>query len=92
METAAVAAACEAAGVPWNVARGISDHHRTLPVPPDVLSLTNADGSPKAGASAKYLARHPTMVPHLAKLAKGAQLAMTVSTEAALDALRRMRA
>lgn len=92
METAAVAAASEAAGVPWGVARGISDHHESLPVDPAVLAMTGPEGEPKAGAVAKYLAKHPGQVPHLAKLAKGANAAMAASSDAAVDALRRLRA
>lgn len=87
METAAVGRACVARGVPWSAFRGISDHAESLPVDPAVLSMTGPEGEPKAGAVARYLVTHPHRVPHLARLAKGANAAVEASTAALRAAL-----
>lgn len=87
METASVGRVCEERGVPWSVFRGISDHAVDLPVDPAVLAMTNADGTPKPAAVVKYLATHPHKIPSLAKVAKGADAAIRVSTDALLAVL-----
>lgn len=87
METAAVGRVCRDRGVPWSVFRGISDHAEHLPVDPAVLAMTGPEGEPKPAAVAKYLATHPHKVGGLARLAKGANAAIAVSTAALLDAL-----
>jgi adenosylhomocysteine nucleosidase len=88
METAAVGRVCRDGGVPWSVFRGISDHAEHLPVDPAVLAMTGPEGEPKPAAVAKYLATHPHKVAGLARLAKGANAAIEVSTAALLAALR----
>ena len=87
METAAVGRVCVGRGVPWSVFRGISDHAEHLPVDPAVLAMTGPEGEPKPAAVARYLATHPHKVAGLARLAKGANAAIEVSTAALLAAL-----
>jgi nucleoside phosphorylase len=87
METAAVGMVCEERGVPWSVLRGISDHVEGLPVDPAVLDLMGPEGEPRLANVAKYVARNPMRMRHLAKLQAGAKAATTASVRAALAAL-----
>lgn len=89
METAAVAAVCEGAGVPWSVLRGISDHADAELIDPAILGLMGPTGEPRPGAVARYVARHPGRVRHLARLARGLSAATSASAEAARTALAR---
>jgi nucleoside phosphorylase len=70
METAAIAAACEARGCPWSAVRAISDLVGVTPG--DVITLANPDGSPNVGASLRYLLRKPWRVPALVRLGRDA--------------------
>lgn len=87
METAAVAAVCDGAAVPWSVLRGISDHADAELIAPDILGLMDADGRPRPGAVAAYVARRPSRIAHLRRLAQGLRAATTASAEAAVRAL-----
>ena len=75
METGAIAAACDAAGVPWTAFRAISD--RAGETPTAVLGLANPDGSANVKNVAKFLVTKPHKIGLLGKLAKGAQAAAT---------------
>ena len=86
METAAVAAVCEARGVPWFAVRSISDLVGVTPG--DVIGLANADGSPNIGASIKYLVTKPQRIPKLIRLARDSVGAARAAAEAAAAALR----
>jgi nucleoside phosphorylase len=88
MESASVAAVCARRGVPCSVFRSISDRATDDVLDPEVFSLANEDGSPRAGAGAKYLLRHPGKIPALMGMARGATLAAKTAAEAALAALR----
>lgn len=90
METAAVAAVCEHAGVAWSVLRGISDHADAELIDPAILGLMGPEGQPRPGAVMRYLARHPRRVTHLSRLATGLGAATTVSADAAVVALRHL--
>jgi adenosylhomocysteine nucleosidase len=89
METAAVAAVCEAAGVPWSVLRGISDHADAELIDPAILRLMDPTGSPRPAAVARYVLAHPGRIPHLVRLGKGLGAAAKASAEAAVAAIAR---
>ena len=83
METVAVAAACEARGVPWSAVRAISDRADDDTVDSATLTMVNPDGSPKVGAALGYVLCHPGKVPGLVKLARDATAAATTAARAA---------
>jgi adenosylhomocysteine nucleosidase len=85
METAAVAAVCEARGVPWSVVRAISDIAGDG-ADDEIFAMTKPDGSPDAAKVAKYLMKHPGKVRDLGRLAKGANIAIQRSVKTALTA------
>jgi len=87
METAAVAAASEAAGLPWTAFRGISDHFADELMDGQTLGLMHEDGSPDLGAVLRYLVRRPANISRLMKLSKGTTAATTVATRALQHAL-----
>jgi adenosylhomocysteine nucleosidase len=87
METAAIAAVCEARGIPWSVVRAISDRATDGSVDPEVFKLSNQDGTPNGKAIAKYFLRHPGRMRRMAKLAKGSQTAIENAADAAIRAV-----
>jgi adenosylhomocysteine nucleosidase len=87
METAACAAVCERRGVPWSVARGLSDHNVDAPVDSEVLGLATPDGGANYGALARYLLPRPWKLLHLARLARDTTAAANVSVRALQQAL-----
>ena len=88
METAAVAEVCEARDVPWSVFRAISDRATDGSIDQELFALSDQNGSPRPGAVARYVLRHPNRIPQLARMGKGAKLATEVAATAALRALR----
>jgi adenosylhomocysteine nucleosidase len=82
METAAVAAVCDRAGVPWSVYRSISDHAGGGLISDELFAMTRPDGSADPDALERYLAADPSRGEVLARLARD----MTVATEAAAEA------
>jgi adenosylhomocysteine nucleosidase len=87
METAAVAAVCEARGCAWSVIRAISDMATDHP-DDAVLALAKPDGSPNGPAIAKFLLTKPWRIPQLAKLQQGAKLAALNAANAAAAVCR----
>ena len=87
METAAIAQACEAAGVPWSVVRAISDRATDGSVDDDVFHLARQDGRPDPGVVARYLVRHPGRIPGLVRMGRDAALAARRAAEAATEAV-----
>jgi adenosylhomocysteine nucleosidase len=87
METAAVGAVCEAQGIPWSVFRVISDRASDGTLDEETFQLANQDGTPDAGAAARYFLRHPGQIPRLVRLARGARLAAQNAADAAIGAL-----
>ncbi len=82
METAAVAAVCEAAGRPWTVFRAISDHAAGGLVDGAVLAMTRSDGTSDPAAIARYLERDPSRRERLSRLARDAAVATEVAASA----------
>lgn len=88
METAAIAACCEARAIPWSVHRAVSDRATDGSVDDEVLHLSNQDGTPNPRAVARYVLRHPHRLPGMVRMAKGAKLATVHAAEAAIEAAR----
>jgi hypothetical protein len=86
METAGIAAVCEARGIPWSVFRAISDRATDGSVDEEVFRLSNMDGTPNNEAIERFFAEHPERLEAMAKLAEGAQLATEVAADAAIAA------
>ncbi len=86
METAAIAALCEARGIPWSVFRVISDRATDGSVDQEVFELSNMDGSPNTEAIERYFAEHPERVESMARLAEGALLGAEAAADAAIAA------
>jgi adenosylhomocysteine nucleosidase len=88
METAAVAAVCEAGGVPWSVVRAISDVAGDQAVVKAMeQGLARPDGSPDVAAAARFLARAPWRVGSLTRLARQAQVAARAAAGEAVRAV-----
>jgi adenosylhomocysteine nucleosidase len=87
METAAIAQACEARGVPWTAVRAISDRATDGSVDEDVFHLARADGRPDPAAVARYFARHPGRIPGLLRMGRDASLAARRAAQAAIQAV-----
>ena len=88
METAAIAQACEAVGVPWTVFRAISDRATEGGTDDEVFHLAKMDGTPDPKAIARYVLRHPGKIPGMAKMGKDATLATKNAAAAAISAVR----
>jgi nucleoside phosphorylase len=86
METAAVAAVCEGRGIPWSVVRSVSDRTGDG-VDDEVFHLSNQDGTPNPRAVVTFLVRHPGRIPAMARMARGAKLAMERAADEAIAAL-----
>lgn len=88
METAAIAACCEARSTPWSVHRAISDRATDGSVDDEVFQLSNQDGTPNPRAVMRYVVRHLHRLPAMVHLAKGTRVATARSAEAAIAAAR----
>ena len=86
METAAIAAVCEARGIPWCVFRVISDRAGDGTVDEEVFHLSNQDGTPNREAIASYFARHPERLPLMTRIAQDVKRATETAAEAAISA------
>lgn len=86
METAAVAAVCDAAGVPWDVRRTVSDARGD--VAPEVAGLVSPGGGVDGLALARLLVRRPAEVATLLRLAGRTRLAMRALVAAVEAELR----
>ena len=89
METAAVARVCERHGVPWLAFRAISDMAGDRSLGPVVMTLVSPDGSPRVGASIRFLIGHPHRIPRLVRLGRDARAATMAAAEAAAANVRR---
>jgi adenosylhomocysteine nucleosidase len=86
METAAVAAVCAGAAMPWGVFRGISDFADGGLVDDALFSMTRPDGTADPDAIARYLEENPHRRTVLAQLAHDASLATEAAAAAAVRA------
>jgi nucleoside phosphorylase len=84
METAAVAAVCDDAGVPWSAYRGISDYAGEGLVDQELFEATNPDGTANADAMREYLERHPEKLEVLTRLAQDTTRATDAAAAAAI--------
>lgn len=89
METAAVAAVCDDAGVPWTVYRSISDRAGEGLIDPDLFAMTKPDGSADPDALARML-EDPKRRAALERLAHDATVATEAAAAAAIAALARL--
>jgi adenosylhomocysteine nucleosidase len=87
METGAVAAVCQARGIPWTAFRGISDHGVEDGIDDSVLALSRQDGTADAGAVARFVLTKPWRVPNLARLGRDMQRAVDAAVRTSLRAL-----
>lgn len=86
METAAVAAVCDDAQVPWSVFRGISDFAGEGLIDDALFALTRPDGTADRDAVAKYLEEHPDRLDVLKRLASDTENATEAAAAAAIAA------
>jgi len=86
METAAVAAACEAGGRPWSAFRVISDRPHDGLLDDGVMSMLKADGSVDPWAAVRHIAGHPRRLPALVRLGRDAASAAASAARAAVAA------
>jgi len=86
METAAVAAVCEAAGCPWSVFRGISDYAGEGLVDDAIFAMTRPDGTADPDVIARYLEENPERREVLVRLAHDTHRATEAAATAAIDA------
>lgn len=87
METAAVAAVCEAAGCSWSAYRGISDHAGEGLVDAGLLAITTPHGGADHDALERYLTAHPEKLAVLERLAADMTTATEVAAAAAIASL-----
>jgi nucleoside phosphorylase len=90
METASIAAVCEARGTPWSVFRAISDRADDVVAEDRVMDLVNPDGTPKPGPALRFVVTRPWRLPHMMRVARGSKLAAERAAEAAAEACRRL--
>ena len=86
METAAVAAVCERAQVPWSVYRGISDFAGEGLVDQALFAITLPDGTADPASIARYLEERPEAKEIFVRLAHDAKLATEAAAAATIDA------
>jgi adenosylhomocysteine nucleosidase len=87
METVAVAKVCQQKGIPWSAVRAISDPADGPTVNTDVIGLVKPDGTPDTGKAIRYLLRHPTKFPAMAKMGRDATAAASQAAKVAKDAI-----
>lgn len=87
METAAIAAVCQAHGCPWSVFRGVSDRADDGTTDAAVLGLVDAEGRPDPAALARFVLTRPHRIAQLVRLARGAHLATRKAADALATAL-----
>jgi nucleoside phosphorylase len=90
METAAIAHACEARGVPWSVFRAISDRSTDGLIDAEVFSMSNLDGTPNIEAITAYFDKHPEAAERLAQMGADSVLAAETAAAAAIAALEHL--
>lgn len=87
MESSGVAAACQDAGVPWTTFRVVSDRPDDGLTDDAIMSLLRPDGSPDVAAALRLVARHPSRIHGMARLARDSSMGASKAARAALGAL-----
>ncbi len=90
METAAIAAVCEARGCPWSVFRAISDRADDGSTDAAIFGLAGPDGRPNLRALARFVLGRPSRLPQLIRLGRGLSRATQAAAAAAVQALERL--
>jgi adenosylhomocysteine nucleosidase len=86
METAAVAAVCEARGTPWSVVRVISDRASDGIVDEEAFRMSRQDGTPDPWAVVRFALKHPGRLPSLARMGRDATRAAATAADVAVRA------
>ena len=87
MESAATAACCAAAGVPWTAVRGISDLTWREPIDPESIRFLRPDGSIDLGGATRHVLRHPGALGGFVRIGNGTRSAMGAVTALLSDLL-----
>jgi nucleoside phosphorylase len=82
METAAVAAVCDEAGMPWSTIRAVSDPVGPPGADEAIFGLMHPDGRPNVPAVARYLIPRVWRLKRLAVLARGSSRAADAAARA----------
>jgi nucleoside phosphorylase len=88
MESAGVAAACEAASIPWTAIRAIGDRPDQNLTDDAVLSLLRPDGTADLAAAWRLVAADPGRMRAMLRLARDSSMAASVAARAVLSAIR----
>jgi hypothetical protein len=87
METAAVGAICEDAGVAWTAYRGISDLVSDGLVDDRSLSMVKPDGTTNVAQVVRVIVTRPWTMPRMARLGRDTQRATTAAAQATARAI-----
>jgi adenosylhomocysteine nucleosidase len=87
METAAIAAVCEANGIPWDVVRAVSDVAGTLT--PEVAALLRPDGRADLVAAARVVLHDPRALGRMVRLGLDTERATRAASRAVISELER---
>lgn len=87
MESAGVAETCEAAGVPWTTVRVIADRPDDELTDDVIMSLLRPDGTADVMAALRLMARHPSRIPQMLRLARDSSMAADKAARATIGAL-----
>jgi nucleoside phosphorylase len=87
MESSGVAAACDAAGLPWTTFRVISDRPDEHLLDAAMMSLLRPDGSADVGAALRLMVTQPKRIPAMVRLGRDSSRAAAKAARTALTAL-----
>jgi nucleoside phosphorylase len=87
MESSGVAAACEAARVPWTTFRVISDRPDEHLLSSDMMSLLRPDGTADVAQALRLMATHPKRIPAMVRLGRDSSMAAAKAARVTLTAL-----
>jgi nucleoside phosphorylase len=87
METAAIGAVCEDAGVAWTAYRGISDLVSEGLVDDRSLSMVKPDGTTNVAEVVKVIVTRPWTMPRMARLGRDTQRATIAAAQATATAV-----
>jgi adenosylhomocysteine nucleosidase len=86
METASVAEVCQREGVLWSAFRAISDRLSDDIVDDSFIGMVNRDGTPRLGATLRFLVRRPGSIRGLLTLSRDTKVATAAAAAAAIRA------